>query len=162
MYKKISAMFKITLFAITFLFSGNAIAKNIQDQNKALLAKFAEKVFVAKDLSGLDKYMHTNYVQHSPFVEQGIIGFRDFFKNWFENVPDFNYTLKKIIADEEHVWIYGTYAGTHKGDWLGIPATNKKYSIDAIDIFRIEQGKLAEHWDVIDIYSLFKQLGTIQ
>ena len=76
-------------------------------------------------------------------------------------MPDFEYTLKKIVADEDSVWVYGTYSGTQTGDWLGIPATNKEYSIDAVDIFRIEEGKLAEHWDVIDVYTLFKQLGTI-
>ena len=51
---------------------------------------------------------------------------------------------------------------THKGDCLGIPATGKAYKFDAVDIFRIQDGKLAEHWDVLDVYSLFKQLGTIK
>ncbi len=59
------------------------------------------------------------------------------------------------------VWVHGTYNGTHSKDWLGVPATGKIYAFDAVDIFRIEDGKLAEHWDVIDGYALFSQLGAI-
>jgi len=162
MRKKLGSVLKIQLCTIALLFGGNSMAQNIQDQNKVLIGKFAEEVFVSKNLSGLDKYMLTNYIQHNPLVGQGMVGFHEFFKDWFANVPDFNYSLKNIIADEDHVWVYGTYSGTHEGNWLGIPATNLKYSIDAVDIFRIEQGKLAEHWDVIDVYTLFKQLGTIK
>jgi hypothetical protein len=44
----------------------------------------------------------------------------------------------------------------------GIAASGQKYTIEAVDIFRIEDGKLAEHWDVVDIYGLFKQLGTMK
>ncbi len=138
------------------------MAQNIQETNKALIGKFAEEVFVKKDLTKLEKYMHQNYIQHNPLVAQGLEGFRAFFQNWFSSAPDFNYTLKKIIADEDHVWVYGTYSGTHKDDWLGIPATHKSYSFDAVDIFRIEDGKLAEHWDVLDVYGLFKQLGVVK
>jgi predicted SnoaL-like aldol condensation-catalyzing enzyme len=60
------------------------------------------------------------------------------------------------------VWVYGTYAGTLKKDWLGITASGQKYVFEAIDIFRIQDSELAEHWDVMDIYRLFKQPGTIK
>jgi len=66
-------------------------------------------------------------------------------------VPDWDYRVTKIVAEGDTVWAYGTYSGTQKGDWLGIPATNQSYRIAAVDIFRIQDGKLAEHWDVIDI-----------
>lgn len=150
------------LLISSLLYGGNTMAQNIQETNKELIGKFAEETFVKKDLTKLEKYMHQDYIQHNPLVEQGLEGFRVFFQNWFSGVPDFNYTLKKIIADEDHVWVYGTYSGTHKGDWLGITATNKPYDFDAVDIFRIEDGKLAEHWDVLDIYGLFNQLGVIK
>jgi len=161
MRKNLNSIIKSSFFTIAILLGGNAVAQNIQDQNKAIIGQFAQEVFINKDLSGLDKYLLEDYIQHNPLVEQGRVGFQAFFKTWFESVPDFEYTLKKIVADEDSVWVYGTYSGTQTGDWLGIPATNQQYSIDAVDIFRIEEGKLAEHWDVIDVYTLFKQLGTI-
>ncbi|WP_221765623.1 ester cyclase [Methyloradius palustris] len=130
--------------------------------NKQLLANFGAEVFGKKNLSNLPKYMREDYIQHNPLVGQGLTGFKHFFADWFIAVPDWNYTLTKIVAEGDTVWAYGTYSGTQKGDWLGIPATNKSYSITAVDIFRIQDGKLAEHWDVIDVYGLFKQLGVIQ
>lgn len=58
--------------------------------------------------------------------------------------------------------MYGTYAGTLKREWLGIAASGQKYAFEAVDIFRMQDGKLAEHWDVMDIYGFFKQLGAIR
>ena len=135
----------------------------IQSQaNKQIIAKFGEEVFGKKDLSNLQAHMQEDYIQHNPLVPQGLAGFKTFFADWFKAVPDWNYSLTKIVSEGDTVWAYGTYSGTQKGDWLGIPATHKSYRIDAVDIFRIQDGKLAEHWDVMDTYGLFKQLGVIQ
>ncbi len=137
------------------------MAEHGRDTNKELLGAFADAVFVRKDLSAVDKFVRTDYVQHNPLVEQGAQGFRQFFSAWFAAVPDWRYTVKKIGVEGNDVWVFGTYAGTLEKDWLGIPASGQTYAFDAVDIFRVEDGKLAEHWDVMDIYGLFKQLGAI-
>lgn len=128
---------------------------------KALLAQFGAKIFHEKDFTALNELMREDYIQHNPLVGQGRKGFQDFFEAWFKASPDFKFELKQIVSEGDKVWVYGTYSGTHKGDWLGIPATGKAYQFDAVDIFRVQDGKLAEHWDVLDVYSLFKQLGVI-
>lgn len=136
--------------------------ENSAEANKTVIAAFAESVFVNKDFSAVDRYMLPDYIQHNPLVKQGAGGFREFFSTWFDCVPDWQCTVKKIVSEGDEVWVYGTYAGTLQKDWLGITASGQEYSIDAVDIFRIEDGKLAEHWDVLDIYGLFKQLGVIE
>jgi predicted SnoaL-like aldol condensation-catalyzing enzyme len=138
------------------------MAENPAEANKKMLGAFAEAVFVRKDLSAVDRFMRPDYIQHNPLVKQGADGFKEFFSRWFASVPDWHYTLRKIAAEGTEVWVYGTYAGTLKRDWLGITASGQKYAVEAVDIFRIENGKLAEHWDVVDIYGLFKQLGKIK
>lgn len=138
------------------------MAQDVTQQNKQLLADFANAVFVKKDFSQLPQFMQQDYIQHNPLVPQGLSGFQAFFADWFKAAPDWHYQLEKLVAEGDMVWAYGTYSGTHQGDWLGIPATGKHYSIHAVDIFRIENGKLAEHWDVLDTYGLFKQLGVIK
>jgi predicted SnoaL-like aldol condensation-catalyzing enzyme len=154
---------KIGLVAILiFILGGAAMAENVIEANKKVIGAFAESVFVKKDLSAIDQYVRAGYIQHNPLVNQGASGFKEFFSMWFASVPDWNYTLKKIVAEGNEAWVYGTYAETLKGDWLGIPASGQKYAFDAVDIFRIQDGKLAEHWDVMDIYGLFKQLGVIK
>jgi len=129
---------------------------------KQVLANFGASVFAKKAFSELPELMREDYIQHNPLVAQGSKGFREFFEAWFKAVPDFKYELKKIVSEGDLVWAYGTYSGTQKGDWLGIPATGKTYTFDAVDIFRVEDGKLAEHWDVLDVYGLFKQLGVLK
>lgn len=129
---------------------------------KSVLAAFGASVFANKDFSQLDQLMREDYIQHNPLVPQGRKGFQEFFAAWFKAVPDFKYELKKIAAEGDLVWAYGTFSGTQSGDWLGIPATGKAYTFDAVDIFRIEDGRLAEHWDVLDVYGLFKQLGVVK
>jgi len=137
------------------------MVENSADDNKKIIGAFAESVFVKKDLSAVDQYMRSDYIQHNPLVKLGASGFKEFFSAWFASVPDWRYSLKKIVADESEVWVYGTYAGTLEKEWLGVTASGQKYAFDAVDIFRLEEGKLAEHWDVMDVYGLFKQLGAI-
>lgn len=138
------------------------MAQDITQQNKQLLADFAAAIFVKKDFAQLPQFMQQEYIQHNPLVPKGSSGFQQFFADWFKAVPDWNYQVEKLVAEADTVWAYGVYSGTQQGDWLGIPATGKHYSIHAVDIFRIENGKLAEHWDVLDTYGLFKQLGVIK
>lgn len=148
----------IITFTTLFFSGAHAMADQNTHPNLTLLSNFAGEVFVNKDLSNLDAYMKDDYIQHNPAVAQGSEGFKAFFADWFTAIPDFNYELKNIIANDDFVWVYGTYSGTHENEWLGIPPTQAKYKFDAIDIFRIEDGKLAEHWDVMDLHTLFTQL----
>ena len=54
-----------------------------------------------------------------------------------------------------------TCSGTQTPDWLGNPASGKSFSFDAVDIFRREDGKLFEHWDVMEVYGLLRRLGVV-
>lgn len=153
--------FSALLITCSLITGGTVMAQDTPASNKQLLVDFGATVFGKKELSNLQQYMHEGYIQHNPLVAQGLQGFKTFFTDWFNAVPDWHYTVNKLVAEGDTVWVYGTYTGTQKGDWLGIPATNKSYSMDAVDIFRIEDGKLAEHWDVLNTYGLFKQLGVI-
>ncbi len=150
----------LAILATFVVTGGTSMADN--KPNLSLMSNFAEQVFVNKDLNNLGVYMHDDYIQHNPFVEQGSEGFKTFFNNWFSAIPDFNYELKNIISNDDFIWVYGSYSGTHTNEWLGIPASHAAYKFDAVDIFRVENGKLAEHWDVLDLYNLFKQLGSMQ
>ncbi len=160
--KLLKHLLTVALFTTLFTKGSFTMAQDQTQQNKQLLADFAEAVFVKKDFTRLPQLMQQTYIQHNPLVPQGLSGFQQFFADWFKAVPDWEYHLEKLVAEGDTVWAYGVYSGTQQGEWLGIPATGKHYRIYAVDIFRVENGKLAEHWDVLDTYGLFKQLGVIQ
>ena len=93
----------------------------------------------------------------------GKAGFRQFFETTFKAMPDFRHTLKKIVADGDLVFIHCTTTATHtRGEWLGVKPMGNKLNFDVVDMFRIQDGLIAEHWDVADTYSLFGQLGKIR
>src|SRR5918998_1183724 len=128
--------------------------------NKELVGRVGDAVFNRHDLSALDRHVREDYIQHSPLVPQGREGFRRFFADAFRAVPDWRHETKMAAAGGHLVWVYGTYRGTRKGEWPGIPATGKDFAMNAVDIFRVEGGRPAEHWDVMDVHALFKQLGV--
>ncbi len=141
---------------------GAGAASTTAKQNMQVVGAFAEAVFGRKDFSVLPSLMREDYIQHNPLVQQGRSGFQSFFEATFKAIPDWSYRPKQIVADGDRVWIYGTYSGTHSGGpWQGIPASGREFAIDAVDIFRLQDGQLAEHWDVMDVYGLFKQLGVL-
>ncbi|UWG98935.1 ester cyclase [Dehalobacter sp. DCM] len=130
--------------------------------NKEIIETLIATVFNDHNLSILDEIMHNDYIQHNADVAQGLVGFKAFFEQTFNSIPDFKYTTKKIIADGDIVMTWNTNTGTHTGgDWIGQPASGNKICFDVVDIFRIQDGLIAEHWDVADTYLLFKQIGRI-
>lgn len=136
---------------------------NDPKKNKELVKDFCETVFVNHDLRSLDRFMRDDYIQHNPDVPQGKAGFKQFFKKTFKAIPDFKYTLKEIVAERDRVWIYCTTSGTHTGgEWLDVASTGNHLNFDVVDMFRIQDGLIAEHWDVADTYKLFSQLGKIE
>ena len=131
-------------------------------KNRKIVETFVNDVFVNHDLSRLDSYMTDDYIQHNPDVAQGKQGFVEFFEQTFRALPDFKYTLMKIAADGDLVMIYCTTSGTHTGGaWLEKQPTGNKLNFNVVDIFRMQDGMIAEHWDVADTFKLFRQVGII-
>lgn len=130
-------------------------------ENKKLVETLCVTVFQGHDFSRLDEIMRDDYIQHNENVPQGKAGFRKFHEKFFEAVPDFTYTVKKIVGEDDTVILYAAVTGTHSGEWMGNPPTGNKLNFDTVDIFRIENGKIAEHWDVADTLKLFTQVGKI-
>jgi len=66
-----------------------------------------------------------------------------------------------MIAEGDTVVVRGTTSGTQTGAMQGIPPTGKKFTISGIDIFRVVDGKIVEHWDAVDQLGMLQQLGVI-
>ena len=132
-------------------------------KNKDLVTRFYNDVFIGHDLTKLDSYMRDDYIQHNPDCPQGKAGFIEFFTVIFNAIPDFKYTLKKMVVDGDIVMVYSATTGTHMGGaWLGKKASGNKLDYNVVDIFRVQDGKIAEHWDVADTFTFFRQLGIIE
>jgi predicted SnoaL-like aldol condensation-catalyzing enzyme len=131
--------------------------------NREIIEMLVKEVFNAHKFDMLDQYMLDGYIQHNPDVPQGKSGFKEFFTIAFKAIPDWHYTIKRIVAEGDIVMLWANTAGTHtSGPWLFHEPTGNKISIDVVDIFRFQDGKIAEHWDVADTFTLFSQVGIIE
>ena len=135
----------------------------LSELNKKVIERLINTVFINHDLSTLDEIMRDDYIQHNDIAAQGKAGFIALFKQTFIAMPDFKYQINRLVAEDDYVVAYCTTSGTHTGgDWLNYPPRGGKLHFDAVDIFRVQDGKIAEHWDVADRLTLFTQLGVFK
>jgi predicted SnoaL-like aldol condensation-catalyzing enzyme len=133
------------------------------ERNKQVVRDVYRDLFNARDLSQVDRFIRDDYVQHNPDLPKGKAGFVEFHTVFWAAIPDFHATINHLVAEGDLVWVYNTIRGTHAGTgFLGLPPTGNKIEYDVVDMFRIRDGKLAEHWDVADTRRLFSQVGAIQ
>lgn len=104
--------------------------------NKEIVKEFIDNVFNAWDLTNLDKYMHDSYRQHSPEAKDGKEGFKEFATGFFNLKPHMH--VFKMAEDGDMVFVF------FKCTFGDAPNAAK-----VCDIYRLEDGKLAEHWDVL-------------
>jgi len=132
------------------------------EQNKDIARRMYEEVINKRDLDVLEEVVRPDYIEHDPLPGQGegLDGIRDRFRMLIEGL-DPQFTIEDVIAEGDRVVVRWTNSGTNVGEFLGIPATNLPFTIAGIDIYRLEGGKLAEHWHVVDIYGQMVQLGLL-
>jgi steroid delta-isomerase-like uncharacterized protein len=135
---------------------------NSPELNKLRVQSFIQEVFNKHNLTALDKYYAPNATQHNPGAGQGTQGFKNFFVPFFLAFPDVRVTIEHMLAENSVVLVFLNWTGTHKGEFQGIPATNKSINMRTADLFRIgANGKIVEKWDVVDPLNLLKQIGAI-
>jgi len=112
----------------------------------------------------IDELMATDYVDHvaQPGVPPTREGFKQFAKEFKTAFPDLRYTIVDAIESGDRIVHYLTASGTMKGDFLGMPATGKRATWTEIHIGRVANGRLAEHWGVVDQLGMLVQLGIVQ
>jgi len=107
--------------------------------NKEVVEKLYEVVFNGRNLDAAGEFIHENYIQHNPRAQTGLEGFKNFVRDaLFANFPEFRINIKRIIAEGDYVAVH-----TH-----AIPEAGSRGNA-VVDIYRFENGKIAEHWDVI-------------
>ena len=131
------------------------------ENNKTIVRRLFEEVMKG-NLAIADELIATDYVQHSVFgIPNGREGFKQFFMAFAAAVPDAHFVIEDVIAEGDKVVTRLTVTGTQTGTLQGIPPTGKKFSMKGIDIFRVVDGKIVEHWDAVDQLGMLQQLGVV-
>lgn len=104
--------------------------------NQKIVEDFYKQAFVNGNVTEAIKYLHEDYIQHNPKVATGKAGFLAAFKNF--DPTKYTFSIKRVIAHKNMVMLH-THAKKGKND----------NGTAVVDIFRVEEGKITEHWDVM-------------
>ena len=130
------------------------------DDNKALVQRFFEEIINQRNLAALDQFVLPGGVNHTvpPGMPQEANQFLGQYLNAF---PDVKATVEDLVADGDKVVARVSYRGTHQGAFRGIAPTGKQIAVMGINIFRIANGKLVEHWGLTDRLAVLNQVGVV-
>ncbi len=133
------------------------------EDNKAIVRSFVDEVFNKRDSGAIDRIFAVDFVNHTP--QPGVPPTRDgikgFFSKFFTAFPDLHASIKDQVAEGTRVMTYINLKGTHKGDFMGVPGTDKYIELNEVLITHIADGKIASYWVIFDRLSLMQQMGAI-
>ncbi|HKW55657.1 MAG TPA: ester cyclase [Stellaceae bacterium] len=124
----------------------------------ALLDKYAAAVN-AHDTSSFPEIHTESYIQHSGRSPSGLAAQIENFQRIFSVMPDLRMKVEDRIIAGDRVVARNTFSATHDHTVRGIPPTGKVFTFRTIDIWRVENGKFAEHWDLTDTAEVMRQLS---
>jgi steroid delta-isomerase-like uncharacterized protein len=130
-----------------------------------LIKRFYEEVLGGGNLSLIDELTTEDVVDHEeglPGQPPGRDGVKFFVNAMRQAFPDLR--LKSIdptMTDGDLEAARTILSGTHSGEFMGIPASGSAVEFESIDIIRLSDGKVAEHWGVTDVLSLMQQIGAV-
>lgn len=133
-----------------------------EDHNKQTVRRLYEEVGNQGKLEIIDEIARTDHIEHNPFPGQ--TQGREGLKQRVSMVrAAFNprFTIEHLIAEGDKVAVMWASDGTHLGEWFGFQPTGKSVSTHGVDIHSLRDGRLAEHWDVVDTTGFLVQVGVL-
>jgi len=131
--------------------------RNTEAAGAAVLDKYVAAMN-ARDTSTFPEIFTESYIQHSGRSPSGLAAMIELFKKVFAALPDRRLQVEDRIIAGDKVVARCTYTATHNQVFRGVPPTGKRFSYHTIDIWRVENGKFAEHWDLTDTEEVLRTL----
>jgi predicted ester cyclase len=149
----------IAVFAC--LATGAPAAAAETEANKALIRSYYEEMWNKHQPSAADCFVAINFIEHNSHLPQGLAGRKQFVTTVLAGFSDYHGEIQEILAEGDKVVTRMQWTGTQDGPYDGRPATGNKLVFSTADYFRIENGKIAEHWDVVDLLARAVGLGLV-
>lgn len=131
-------------------------------ENVAIMHRIYE-VLNGGNMDLADQVIAADSVSHEvpPEYPSGLEGWKQYFTDFRAAFPDLHFTVEETIAEGDKVVCRCTLRGTHRGDFMGIPATGKQVVVTGVDVGHFANGKGVEHWAYYDELGMMQQLGVI-
>lgn len=120
-----------------------------------------EAVLNGHDLAGSADLFTADFVDHAPWPGHSpdAAGFAAGLGEMVAAFPDLRVEVQRTVAECDMLTTHFTLSGSQLGAFMGAPASGKTFNVEAIDIVRMQDGRIAEHWGVIDAAAMAEQLG---
>lgn len=129
--------------------------------NVALMRDGTQRILNENRLDLVDELFTADFVDHDGSVTRDRAGFKEYFGALREAFPDYRMTIEQELSEGDFVLQRVTFSGTHQGEFNGVPPTNRSVTIAGFDLFRLEGGKVAEHWAQFDSLGMLQQIGVV-
>ena len=131
----------------------------MSDDPAAVFRRIVEEIINAGDPDAIDRLVTEDYVDHTG-GDSNREGYRETIQAVREVFPDLQMTVHDTIVQGDKVAARFSVTATHRGEFMGIPATDRKVSWEGIGIIRVADGKMAERWNVSDMMGLYEQVDS--
>ncbi|HEY7033830.1 MAG TPA: ester cyclase [Thermomicrobiales bacterium] len=136
--------------------------ETVAGRNKELARRFFDEIWNRGDESAIDRYIPLAAKGNDPDFGSGREGFRAQWRQWRTAFPDLHFEIVDLVAEGDKVLTRWVMTGTHRGEFLGIPATGRAIRVAGMSLDRIEDGLVAEGFDGWDALGLRRQLGVYE
>jgi predicted ester cyclase len=134
---------------------------SVTEANIGTFRRAIEEGWSKGDVDVINELFAPDFVEHQAGIESGRAGVIGAAQALHAAFPDLRMTFEDVVATGDMVWARLRARGTHEGPFMGAPATGRRIDITVIDIVRVVDGRLVEHWGVADRLSATQQIGLV-
>lgn len=131
------------------------------ETNKSLILQLKQAVINGHDAEAAGDFVAVDYQNDVPGRAPGLAGLKQALREFFIAFPDVQESVEEIVAEDDRIATLGTIRATHKGVFMGVPATGRRVTFSIQEISRIREGKVQEQWVNMDLFGLLAQLGPV-
>lgn len=131
---------------------------------KALGTRMYDEVITQGNFDAMDEFIHEDVIEHEELgdLPSGRAGVKAWFSMMREAFPDLRVEIVAMAVEGDELWAQVVFHGTHRAEFMGVPATGKSFSMNVMDRLRFADGKVVEHWGVADQMTMMAQLGLAE
>ncbi len=127
------------------------------EENKQVVRRFIERVYTRLDASAVDELVAESFESHgTPSLDTD--GLREATLRMGKALDNVTFQVDDVVAEGDRVAVRLKAGARQVGEFMGMPASGRSYAIEEIHIFRLSDGRIAEHWHQLDAMSLMGQL----
>jgi steroid delta-isomerase-like uncharacterized protein len=131
--------------------------------SRELVERMHAELLESRDVERVSDFFAHDFVSHNMprRLRGGAEGVKEFFAEFHEGLDDLTVTIDVEVGEGDLVAVRTTTRGVHRGRFMGIPPTGRSLEIDGVDIVRIANGRIVEHWGLTNMAGLLRQVGPL-